>query len=226
MFIGFVESGVPLGVTFSFLVAAPMVNEVALALLLTMFGWKVAGLYAISGLVIAIASGIVIGKLGMERHVEDYVWEIRFAEPEEGPKPTWRERLALAGGHTREIVGKVWIYVVVALAIGAFMHGYVPAEFLARWAGPGNFFAVPLAVLVGVPLYGNAAGIIPIVNVLVDKGVAMGTVLAFMMAVTALSFPEAVILRKVLKPRLLVAFFGINAVGITLVGYLFNWVLR
>lgn len=224
MFIGFVESGVPLGVTFSFLVAAPMVNEVALALLLTMFGWKVAGLYAASGLVVAIVSGIVIGRLGMERFVEDYVWNIKFGETEV-VTPTWAERLGQARSHTAEIVGKVWPYVVAALAIGAVMHGYAPEDLLARWAGPDNPFAVPLAVLIGVPLYANAAAIIPIVDVLVDKGVAMGTVLAFMMAVTALSLPEAVILRKVLKPTLLATFFGINAVGIIAVGYLFNAVL-
>lgn len=225
LFIGFVESGVPLGVTFSFLVASPMVNEVALILLFGMFGWKVALLYLVSGLSIAIVSGIIIGKLGMERYVEEYVYQIKVGETD-APVLTRSERIAYARDYVKQIVGKVWPYVVGGIAVGAFMHGYVPDDFLVRYAGPDNPFAVPLAVLIGVPLYSNAAGVIPIVSVLVDKGMAMGTVLAFMMAVVALSLPEMIILRKVLKPRLIAVFIGVNAIGITIVGYLFNWILR
>jgi hypothetical protein len=224
LFIGFVEAGVPLGVTFSFLVAAPMVNEVALILLFGMFGWKVAALYLAAGLSIAIVSGIIIGTLGLEHLVEEYVYQIKVGETEV-TEPTWPDRLAYARDYVGEIVGKVWPYVVGGIAVGAAMHGYVPEDFLVRWAGPGNPFAVPLAVAIGVPLYSNAAGVVPIVSVLVDKGMAMGTVLAFMMAVVALSLPEMIILRKVLKPRLIVVFIGINAVGIVAVGYLFNAVL-
>ena len=224
LFIGFVEAGVPLGVTFSFLVAAPMVNEVALILLFGMFGWKVAALYLAAGLSIAIVSGVIIGKLGLEHLVEEYVYQIKVGETEV-TEPSWPERLAYARGYVGEIVGKVWPYVVGGIAVGAVMHGYVPEDFLARWAGPDNPFAVSLAVAIGVPLYSNAAGVVPIVSVLVDKGMAMGTVLAFMMAVVALSLPEMIILRKVLKPRLIAVFIGINAVGIVAVGYLFNAVL-
>ena len=224
LFIGFVESGVPLGVTFSFLVASPMVNEVALVLLLGMFGWRVAGMYLIAGLAVAIASGIVIGRLGLEGWVEEYVYELRGGISAI-PNPTRRERVTDAWAHVREIVGRVWPYVVVGIAIGGFMHGYLPDDFLVRYAGPGNPLAVPLAVLVGVPLYSNAAGVVPVVSVLVDKGMQIGTVLAFMMAVVALSLPEMVILRKVLKPKLIAVFVGVNAVGIVLVGYLFNWVV-
>lgn len=224
LFIGFVESGVPLGVTFSFLIASPMVNEVALVLLLGMFGWRIALLYAAAGLTVAIVGGIVIGKLGLEGEVEEYVYSIKVGSSAE-ERLTWHDRFAYARGYVAEIVGKVWPWVVGAIAVGAAMHGYVPDEFLARWAGSGNPFAVPLAVAMGVPLYSNAAGVIPLTSVLVDKGVQMGTVLAFMMAVTALSVPEMIILRKVIKPKLIAIFVGICAVTITAVGYLFNAVL-
>ncbi|MDP2183677.1 MAG: permease [Actinomycetota bacterium] len=224
LFIGFVEAGVPLGVTFSFLIASPMVNEVALVLLLGMFGWKIAALYLVAGLAVAIVGGIVIGKLGLEHLVEEYVYQIKV-----GDKPaeemTRADRIAYARGYVREIVGKVWPYVIGGIAIGAAMHGYLPDDFLVRWAGPGNPLAVPIAVLIGVPLYSNAAGVIPIVSVLVDKGMQMGTVLAFMMAVVALSTPEMIILRKVIKPKLIAIFVAINAVTIIAVGYLFNMVL-
>jgi uncharacterized protein len=226
LFIGFVESGVPLGVTFSFLVASPMINEVAIILLWGLFGWKITLLYIVSGLFIAITSGIIIGKLGLESWVEDYVYQIRMGDAGEIAEQTWPEKFAYARGYVAEIVGNVWPYVVVGIGIGAVMHGYIPSDFLARYAGPGNPFAVPLAVLVGVPLYSNAAGVIPLVSVLVEKGMAMGTVLAFMMAVVGLSLPEAIILRKVLKPKLIAVYFGVNAVGIMAIGYLFNWVLR
>ena len=224
LFIGFVESGVPLGVTFSFLIASPMVNEVALILLFGMFGWKIAGLYLVSGLAVAIVGGIVIGKLGLEDQVEEYVYKIKMGEMD-APEQTWSDRFAYARGYVKEIVGKVWPYVLGGIAIGAVMHGYIPTDALARYAGAGNPLAVPLAVLVGIPLYSNAAGIIPLVSVLTEKGVAMGTVLAFMMAVVGLSLPEFIILRKVLKPRLIAIFAGINFVTITAIGYLFNWVL-
>lgn len=224
LFIGFVEAGVPLGVTFSFLIASPMVNEVALVLLLGMFGWKVAALYMVSGLLVAIVGGIVLGRLGLEGEIEEYVLQIRMGEAVV-PTMTRSERFAYARGYVGEILGKVWLYVVIGIAIGAVMHGYIPADALARYAGPGNPLAVPIAVAMGIPLYSNAAGVIPIVSVLVDKGVAMGTVLAFMMAVTALSIPEFVILRKVMKPKLIGMFIAINFVTITFTGYLFNWAI-
>lgn len=224
LFIGFIEAGVPLGVTFSFLVSSPMVNEVALILLWGLFGWKVALVYIISGVVIAIISGIVIGRLKMEKHVEDYVYQIQMANSEI-PNPTWLERLNYAKGYVIEILHKVWLFVLIGIAIGGLMHGYAPANLLTRIAGRSNPFAVPIAVLIGVPLYSNAAGVIPIVKVLMDKGMAIGTALSFMMAVTGLSLPEGIILRKVLKPRLLAVFFTVVAIGITITGYLFNWIL-
>jgi len=224
LFIGFVESGVPLGVTFSFLISSPMVNEVALIMLWGMFGWKIALIYIGTGLVVAIVSGMVIGKLKMEKYVQDYVWEMQVGSAEI-VEQTWRERFDYARQYTLDLLKKIWPYVVVGIAIGGFIHGYVPQDFLVRWAGPGNPFAVPVAVALGVPLYTNAAGVIPIVQALTAKGMAIGTVLAFMMAVTALSLPEAIILSNVLKRRLLLTFFGIVAVAITVVGYLFNAIL-
>ena len=227
LFIGFVESGIPLGVTFSFLIATPMVNEVALAMLFGMFGWKIAGLYMVTGLLVAIVAGIVIGRLNMERYVEDFVWQIKVGQHNGGftTKPTWDDRLRDAYRATRQIVGKVWIYVVIGIAIGAVIHGYVPEDFLAEIMGSGAWWSVPAAVLLGIPLYSNAAGIIPIVYALTEKGAAIGTVLAFMMAVVALSLPELLILRKVLRPQLLVAFVGIVGVAIIFTGYLFNLVI-
>jgi uncharacterized membrane protein YraQ (UPF0718 family) len=224
LFIGFVEAGIPLGVTFSFLIASPMVNEVALVLLWGMFGWEIALIYLVAGLTVAIVAGIVIGKLGLEDQVEEYVYQIKVGDTE-AAKMVWSDRIDYAKAYVKEIVGKVWPWVVVAIAIGAVMHGYLPDDFLARVAGEGNPLAVPLAVVVGIPLYSSAAAVIPIVSVLVDKGVQMGTVLAFMMAVTALSVPELIILRRVLKPRLIGIFVGIMAVAIIAVGYLFNWIL-
>ncbi len=225
LFIGFIEAGIPLGVTFSFLVSAPMVNEVALVMLGGLFGWKIALLYIASGVVIAIVSGLVIGRLKLERWVEEYVYKLRSGEAVI-ERLTFKDRLTYAFGYVGEIVGKVWPYVLVGIAIGGFMHGYAPADFLVKYAGPGVWYAVPLAVAIGVPLYSNAAGVIPIVNVLMEKGMAMGTALSFMMAVTALSLPEAILLRKVLKPKLLAIYFGVVAVGIMLTGYVFNAVIR
>jgi uncharacterized membrane protein YraQ (UPF0718 family) len=224
LFIGFVESGVPLGVTFSFLISSPMVNEIALIMLWGLFGWEVALIYTGTGVLLAIISGIVIGKLKMEKYVQDYVWQMEIGSMEE-ERITFRDRLVYARDYTKELLKKLWPYVVVGIGIGAFIHGYVPVDFVMKYAGPDNSFAVIAAVLIGVPLYSNAAGIIPIVQALVGKGMAMGTVLAFMMATTALSFPEAVILRNVLKTRLLMTFFGIVAVGIVIIGYLFNAIL-
>lgn len=222
LFIGFVESGVPLGVTFSFLIASPMVNEVALVLLFGMFGIKIAGLYLLSGLTVAIVGGIVMGRLGLEDGIEEYVRHMKVGETEV-PAMTWPERIRHARGYAADIVKKVWLYVVIGIAIGGFMHGYIPAEALAGVAGPKNPFAVPVAVAMGIPLYGSAAGVIPLVSVLTDKGVAMGTVLAFMMAVTALSLPEFIILRRVMKPKLIALYSVVGFTTITVTGYLFNW---
>jgi uncharacterized membrane protein YraQ (UPF0718 family) len=224
LFIGFVESGVPLGVTFSFLISSPMVNEVALIMLWGLFGWKIALIYIGSGLLVAVAAGIVIGKLKMERYVQDYVWEMQVGSSEIQVL-SFREKIDYAREYTVGLLKKIWPYVVVGVGLGAFIHGYVPADFLARWAGKDNPFAVPIAVALGVPLYSNAAGVIPIVHALMEKGMAIGTVLAFMMAVTALSLPEAIILSNVLKKPLLVTFFGIVASAIVVVGYLFNALL-
>jgi len=224
LFIGFVETGIPLGVTFSFLISSPMVNEIALIMLWGLFGWKIAMIYIGSGLLVAIVAGIVIGKLKMEKYVQDYVWEIKVGAAEI-QEQTFREKLEYAREYTIGLLKKIWPYVIVGIGLGAFIHGYAPADFLLKYAGRDNPFAVPLAVLIGVPLYSNAAGIIPIVQALMEKGMAIGTVLAFMMAVTALSLPEAVILKNVLKIRLLLTFFGIVATAIVIVGYLFNAIL-
>lgn len=224
LFIGFVESGIPLGVTFSFLISSPMVNEIALIMLWGLFGWKIAMIYIGSGLLVAIVAGIVIGKLKMEKYVQDYVWEVKVGASEI-QEQSFREKLEYARGYTTDLLKKIWPYVIVGIGLGAFIHGYAPADFLVKYAGRDNPVAVPLAVLIGVPLYSNAAGIIPIVQALMEKGMAIGTVLAFMMAVTALSLPEAVILKNVLKMRLLLTFFGIVAISIICVGYLFNAIL-
>ena len=224
LFIGFVESGVPLGVTFSFLISSPMANEVALVLLWGLFGWKIALIYIGTGLLVAIISGIVIGKLRMEKYVEDYVWQMQVGNSEVAD-PSFRETLDYARDYTLGLLKKIWPYVLIGIGVGAFIHGYAPEEFLTKYAGRDNPFAVPLAVLIGVPLYSNAAGIIPIVQALMEKGMAVGTVLAFMMAVTALSLPEAVILKNVMKNRLLAVFFGTVAIAIVFVGYLFNAIL-
>jgi len=224
LFIGFLESGVPLGVTFSFLISSPMVNEVALIMLWGLFGWKVALIYIGTGLLVAIVAGIIIGKLKMEKYVQDYVWEMRVGNTEI-IQQTFRDKLGYARSYTLDLLKKIWPYVVIGVGVGAFIHGFVPQDFLARWAGRDNPLAVPVAVALGVPLYSNAAGAIPIVHALMEKGMAIGTVLAFMMSVTALSLPEAIILKNVLKNRLLFTFFGIVAVAIVCVGYLFNAIL-
>lgn len=226
LFIGFIEGGVPLGVTFSFLVASPMINEVALIMLWGLFGWKIAVIYIVSGLIIAIISGIVIGKLKVENLVEEFVYQKKASATDDGVKPSWKERFKYALDYTADILKNVWLYVVIGVGIGAWIHGYVPTDLLAKYAGPDKWYAVPLAVLVGIPLYSNAAGVIPLVSVLTEKGVAMGTALAFMMAVTALSFPEFVILKKVMKIKLIVIFASVVAVGIMFTGYLFNYIIK
>jgi uncharacterized protein len=226
LFIGFVTTGVPLGVTFSFLVSAPMVNEVALVLLFGLFGWKVAGLYLTMGLVIAVASGWVIGRLKLEAHVEDWVYRTKTSTGDaESTKTTWGDRARYGRDAVRDIVGKVWPYVIAGIAVGSAIHGYVPENFMASIMGKGAWWSVPLAVVIGIPMYSNAAGIIPVVQALLGKGAALGTVLAFMMSVIGLSLPEVVILRKVLKPRLIAVFVGVVGIGILAVGYLFNAVL-
>jgi uncharacterized membrane protein YraQ (UPF0718 family) len=223
LFLGFVESGVPLGVPFSFLIAAPMINEVAVILLFGMFGWKVAAIYVLTGLTIAITAGWIIGKLKLEHWVQDWVYGIRIGETEEAEgRQSIAERLSHGYEAVREIVGKVWIYVAAGIAVGAGAHGFVPEEYMAGLMGKSVWYSVPLSVLIGVPLYSNAAGIIPIVSVLIEKGASLGTSLAFMMAVIGLSLPEMIILKKVLKMPLILTFAGIVASGIMIVGYLFN----
>jgi len=225
LFIGFVESGIPLGVTFSFLIAAPTINEVAVVMLFGLFGWKVAGLYILSGLVISIIAGVIIGRLKMERYVEDFIWQMQSQGNGVIEKLTLQERIERSWNSVKDIVGKVWMYVVVGIAIGAGIHGYMPDTALAGIMGKQEWWSVPAAVLVGIPLYSNAAGIIPIVSALMEKGASLGTVLAFMMSVVGLSLPEAVILRRVLKLPLLISFFATVTVAIIITGYLFNLIL-
>ena len=225
LFIGFVESGIPLGVTFSFLIAAPTINEVAVILLFGLFGWKVAALYITSGLVVAIVAGFIIGRLKMEKYVEDFVWKIQHTADMTEEKLNWADRIERAWESVKEIVGKVWLYVVVGIAVGAGIHGYVPEDALASILGKQAWWSVPAAVLIGIPLYSNAAGIVPIVGTLIEKGASVGTALAFMMSVIGLSLPEAVILKRVLKMPLLITFFAVIAVAIMLTGYMFNWIL-
>jgi uncharacterized protein len=225
LFIGFVESGIPLGVTFSFLIAAPTINEVAIVMLFGLFGWKVAGLYIVSGLIIAIIAGMIIGRLKLERYVEDFVWKMQAAGPIEGEKLTWSDRIQRAWISVKEIVAKVWLYVVIGIAVGAGIHGFVPQSALAGIMGKQAWWSVPAAVLLGVPLYSNAAGVIPIVSALMEKGASLGTVLAFMMSVVGLSLPETIILRRVLKPQLIAVFIGTVAIAIIITGYIFNLIM-
>lgn len=222
-FLGFVESGVPLGVTFSFLIAAPMINEVALVLLFGLFGWKTALLYMSTGLLIAIISGYIIGILKLEKYVEPWVYQVKagHSQVEEGEFP-FAQRITAGTDAVKEIVSKVWIYIVLGIAVGAGIHGYVPENFMASLMGKSAWWSVPIAVILGVPMYSNAAGIIPIIQALLEKGASLGTVLAFMMSVIGLSLPETIILMKVLKLQLIFVFVGVVAVGIIIVGYLFN----
>jgi uncharacterized protein len=225
LFLGFLEAGVPLGTTFSFLVASPMINEVALVLLFGLFGWKIALLYIASGLIISIISGIVIGHLKVENLVEKFAQKEEDGGEIKSSEVSWKRRVVYAKEYTQSIIKKVWPYLLIGIGVGAFIHGYVPTDFLAQYAGSGKWYAVPLAVLIGIPLYSNAAGIVPLVSVLTEKGVSLGTTLAFMMAVTGLSFPEFMILKKIMKPKLIAIFVGIVGIGIIFTGYLFNLVL-
>lgn len=225
LFLGFLEVGVPLGTTFSFLVASPMINEVALVLLLGMFGWKIALLYIVSGLAIAIFSGIIIGHMRVENLVAEFVYKNKKNNQNELGAMTTEQRIKYARNYTGEILKKVWLYIIIGVGLGAWIHGFVPADFLVQYAAADNWYAVPLAVIIGIPLYSNAAGIIPLVSVLTEKGVALGTTLAFMMAVTALSLPEFMILKKVMKVKLIFIFASVVGLGIIFTGYLFNWIL-
>jgi len=226
LFLGFVEAGIPLGVTFSFLIAAPMINEVALVLLLGLFGWKVALIYVVTGLTIAILAGFILEKLKLQRFVADWVYktQAKHAAMEENSL-TFNQRIAKGFETVKEIVGKIWIYILAGIAVGAGAHGFVPDEYLAGVLGSQHWYSVPLAILVGVPLYSNAAGVIPIVSVLIEKGVTLGTALAFMMSVVGLSLPEIIILKKVLKWQLIGVFTGVVAMGIVIVGFVFNYLV-
>jgi len=226
LFLGFVEAGIPIGVTFSFLIASPMINEVAVVLLFSMFGWKTAVIYIVSGLVIAIIAGWVIGRLNLRHWVQDWVYQSQFGNSDsEGEKLKFTDRIQYGYNAVKEIVGKVWIYVVLGIAVGAGAHGYVPADFMASLMGKSAWYSVPLSVIIGVPLYSNAAGIVPIVSVLIEKGASLGTALSFMMAVIGLSLPEMIILKKVLKIQFILTFAGIMAFGIMLIGFLFNAIM-
>ncbi len=227
LFIGFLSAGVPLGITFSFLIAAPMVNEIALVLLFGMFGWKVAGLYLLLGLGIAIFAGLIIGKLNMEKYLQDWVRDMHSGAelPSDTSTMSWDGRFMEGWKHVKEIVGKVWPYILIGISVGALIHGFVPEDFMASFMGKEAWWSVPAAVVMGVPMYTNAAGVIPVVEALIGKGAALGTTLAFMMSVIALSLPEMLILRKVLKARLIATFVGVVASGILLVGFLFNIIL-
>jgi uncharacterized protein len=225
LFLGFVETGIPLGVTFSFLIAAPMINEVAVVLLFGLFGWQTALMYVATGLSIAVTSGFVIGKLKLEKYVEEWVYQIKAGHRNNlDDKILFSDRIENGITAVKDIVSKVWLYILLGIGVGAGIHGYVPENFMASFMGKSAWWSVPLSVLIGVPMYSNAAGIIPIVQALLEKGASMGTVLAFMMSVIGLSLPEAIILKKVLKLPLIFTFIGMVAVGIIIVGYLFNFI--
>jgi hypothetical protein len=225
LFIGFVEAGIPIGVTFSFLISSPMVNEIALAMLFGLFGWRIALIYMSTGLFIAILTGVVIGRLHMEHQVEDWVYEIRMGQtPALLQEVGWMSRIDYGLHQIREIVGRVWPYIILGIGAGAAIHGYIPADMMAGYMGKA-WWSVPVVVLFGAPWYSNAAGVIPIVQALMEKGAALGTVLAFMMSIIGISFPETVILRKVLKPKLIAVFVGVVTLGIIIVGYIFNLIM-
>jgi len=226
-FIGFVAAGVPVGVTLSFLIASPLVNEVAIALLFGLFGIGPTLMYVGAGVTIAIGAGLVLGRMRPERWVEPFVFETHLGGQvvDSSYGLTWDDRIQMGVEEVGSILRKIWPYLLVGIGLGAVIHGWAPEEFFARYAGSGNPLAVPLAVLIGVPLYSNAAGVLPLVEALHDKGLPMGTLLAFMMAVVALSLPELILLRRVLKPRLIATFVVVVAIGIIAVGYLFNALL-
>ena len=226
LFLGFVEAGIPIGITFSFLIAAPMINEVAVVLLIGLFGWKVTLIYVFTGLFVAISSGWLIGVLKLEKYVADWVFKTKSNNQEsEQNKVEFKERITSGYTGVKEIVGKIWIYIIIGIAVGAGAHGYVPEDFLSALMSKANWYSVPLAIVVGIPLYSNAAGIIPIISVLIDKGVSLGTALAFMMSVIGLSLPEIIILKKVLKIQLIAIFVGVVALGIVIVGFVLNYLV-
>jgi len=229
LFIGFVQAGIPLGITFSFLITSPIMNEVAFVMLIGLFGWQVALLYLASGIIIGVVAGIILGRMKLEKYVEPIVYNIK-ARSSGNPailtsSLTWSDRFDQAFTSTREIVSKVWLFVIIGIGIGAFIHGYVPEEALTEIMGQGAWWSVLVAVLLGIPLYSNAAGVIPVISALLGKGAALGTALAFMMSVVALSLPEMIILRRVLKPQLIAIFVMVIAISITITGYLFNWMM-
>lgn len=225
LFLGFLQARIPLGVTFSYLISAPLNNEIAIAMLLTMFGWKVATLYIGFGLMVAIIGGIIIGRLGLEKEILIEVKPIEGEITAQEQKIPFASRLKEAKEYTLDILTKTWIYILAGVGVGAFIHGYVPTEFIVRVAGADNIFAVPIATLLGVPMYSNAAGVMPLIEVLTSKGMLMGTALSFMMAITALSLPEAMILKRIMSLKLIGIFFGTVTLGIIGVGYLFNAIL-
>jgi len=225
LFLGFVEAGIPIGITFSFLIAAPMINEVAVVMLIGLFGWKVTLIYVLTGLTVAILSGWLIGVFKLEKYVEDWVFKVKSNNQDEiEEKISFEQRIKTGYDSVKDIVGKIWIYILIGIAVGAGAHGYVPEDFLSALMGKANWYSVPLAIVIGIPLYSNAAGIIPIISVLIEKGVTLGTALAFMMSVIGLSLPEIIILKKVLKWQLIAIFVGIVAVGIIIVGFLLNFI--
>ena len=226
LFLGFMEAGIPIGTTFSFLIAAPMINEVALVLLIGLFGWKVALIYVMTGFCIAVVSGFIIEKMNLKKYVADWIYQTHAKQSiSVDESMTLNQRISAGINVVKEIVGKIWIYILLGIAVGAGAHGFVPDEYLAGALGNQNWYSVPLAILVGIPLYSNAAGIIPIVSVLIEKGVTLGTALAFMMSVIGLSLPEIIILKKVLKWQLIGIFIGVVAVGIIIVGFIFNYIV-
>jgi uncharacterized membrane protein YraQ (UPF0718 family) len=225
LFLGFIQARIPLGVTFSYLISAPMNNEIAIAMLFTLFGWKITAIYIGFGLFVAIVGGMVIGKLGLEKYILLDVQPMEGELDEVEIKMTMKQRAKEAWDYTWDIIKKIWLYVLAGVGVGAFIHGYVPADFIAKYAGGDNWYGVPLAVLLGIPMYSNAAGVMPLVEVLTQKGMLLGTALGFMMAITALSLPEAMILKKILHTKLIALFFGIVGAGIIAVGYLFNAIL-
>jgi uncharacterized membrane protein YraQ (UPF0718 family) len=242
LFIGFVEAGIPLGITFTFLISSPIVNEISLVMLFSMFGWKIALLYVLAGMTLAMVAGAIIGKLKMEKYVELYIYEIAAEQEHETvvqddsqgffakiktlfTREQLQERTSFALRNVAETIQKVWVYLLLGIGIGAFIHGYAPQDLLIKYAGEDNLFAVPIATLIGVPLYSNAVGSLPIIEALMNKGVAPGTALAFMMAITALSLPEMILLRKVIKPKLIGVFAGVVTIGIIIIGYGFNAIL-
>lgn len=224
IFIGFVESGIPLGVTFTFLITSPIVNEIAIGFLFMTFGLKIAVIYTLAGMFIGIVSGAIISKLNLEHLVEDYIYEMQ-TQKSFVPNRSFKDRIDFSISQVKAIVGRVWKFVIVGIFIGAAIHGYVPNNFLAQYAGPDNPFAVFVSVAAGIPMYSNAVGTIPIIEALINKGVGVGTGLAFMMSVVALSLPEMILLKQVIKPKLIAVFVGVTGTSILLVGYLFNIII-